>query len=245
LVNPDIPRNEWSRHAFADPSFPKALKSTRDVRSDGVKRAWVVALVVVGMVACSDGHDDVVVTYADSSRLGFDAVAEGARNACRSRIDGVRIEIRALKVRRRFDCDDVRSTNGYVTQAALAYDVGDVNDAALRAARYFALQQNVEGAAYEPVDSLTWLFATTKPGSRGTCNRARDPDEVRANLQTVRGRETPEQWTVVEAVMIAVTCPDRLDDLYATVSEVGHGDAARRARARIEKAAKDTGVPLS
>jgi hypothetical protein len=58
-------------------------------------------------------------------------------------------------------------------------------------------------------------------------------------------RETPFQWTMVEAMHLAAACPTHLERLYQAVTDAGYGAAANQARDKIDAIAKDVGVPLT
>jgi hypothetical protein len=86
----------------------------------------------------------------------------------------------------------------------------------------------------EPVDhqrreSIEWM-AVVRPG--GLCSRARSRSDVRRLVPRARD-ETPEHWTLVEALPLGAACPQRLDDLYAAVSAAGYPDAANAVRDRM------------
>jgi hypothetical protein len=85
------------------------------------------------------------------------------------------------------------------------------------------------------VESLTWYLAAGQPE---TCSRARNRVEIQNGMTAGARDETPEYWTLIEAVLLAGACPDRLDDLYANVTALGYPDAARAVDQYIDQALK-------
>jgi hypothetical protein len=70
--------------------------------------------------------------------------------------------------------------------------------------------------------------------------RTQRPSEIRADLAAAAHatQESPEHWTLVEAVTIAVECPRQLPALYRIVSRAGEPEAAATAKARVQQASK-------
>jgi len=77
--------------------------------------------------------------------------------------------------------------------------------------------------------ALEWSYAVRDPGG---CSRPRRVSETHRLISKDRN-ETPEEWTLVEALPIGAACPQRLDDLYAAVRAAGYSDAAQAVRNRM------------
>ena len=62
----------------------------------------------------------------------------------------------------------------------------------------------------------------------------------RRNLAAARQvtKENPVHWTLVEAVPIAVMCPQQLPGFYRNVSRLGEPDAAATAKGLVQQALK-------
>jgi hypothetical protein len=210
----------------------------RSVVAVTVARMTLMVGVIVGMVAgCAGGGGTPVVRHPDPYQLDF--AAQQMRTACRSGVDAVKVVLERPPVERRFACDEVRATAGFVVQTGMFERLRDINDAAAKAARYRAFASEVQ-AGQQSYEELIAAFAI---GRSLKCERPEAPTEIRSHMAVVEN-ETPEEWTLYEAVRLAVDCPERLDDLYANVAKAGEPQAARRAEAKMNRAADKLELPL-
>jgi hypothetical protein len=111
------------------------------------------------------------------------------------------------------------------------------NGAATKADLIIALDDKLLPDVTYDRDSMIWTIAT---GNWRPCLRAQRPAEIRANMTAAgqAAKETPEHWTLVEAVTIVAVCPRQLPALYRNVSRVGEPDAAATAKGLVEQALK-------
>jgi hypothetical protein len=137
----------------------------------------------------------------------------------------------------RFECDRIQADRPDAIRAELLHGVADLHDARERADRVVAVDRALPRADRVGYvrDWMVWSFAGRDPE---TCRRARQPRTIRTSMAqaAASNRETPERWTMVEAVLLAGACPDRLEDLYENVRRVGEPEAARAVERRIERA---------
>jgi hypothetical protein len=203
----------------------------------------VIALGLGFGLACTPSYHDATVRFPDGGgQTPLEVIAQRADAACKPGVDRVNVVLQRPKFRARIACDEIARTHGYAMTAALLYQARHVNDALTSAGRYAALQQVYSRHTYGDFDQLLWGFASTRNPSL-TCVRTGHPNEVRQDIDIVKD-ETPVQWTLVEGVRVAAECPERLQDLYATVAKAGYPDAAREAREQMAEIAKQAGVTL-
>jgi hypothetical protein len=143
---------------------------------------------------------------------------------------------------KRFDCDAVRGGTASVAGELLA-EAGQHNDAARKAERVIKIQNRLpagDRTTYDH-DLMVWSYATGDP--RWWCGRPLTPKEVQTNMATAAKQppprtETPERWTLIEAVQVAGTCPTRLPTLYRTVRKAGEPAAVAAVEDLINKVSK-------
>jgi hypothetical protein len=199
-----------------------------------------------GLVACTPSYHDATVRYPDpgpqTAQPDLGTIAQEVVHKCAPGVDRVVIVVDRPKARVRLGCDEIARSQGYAAQEALLHAVRNTNDALTVAGRYMALQRVYPRHTSSSFDSLVWGFASSSAASL-TCQRTGHPNEVRQDIDIVKD-ETPVQWTLVEGLRVAAECPERLQDLYATVAKAGYPDAAREARAQMTEIAKQAGVTL-
>jgi nitrite reductase/ring-hydroxylating ferredoxin subunit len=109
-------------------------------------------------------------------------------------------------------------------------------DAGARANAVVDLQEALppaEGLGYEH-DEMVWAIA----GSNGVaCRRAQSQQQILRSMSEAAqaNRETPEHWTLVEAVFLTGVCPDKLPDLYENVAALGNPIAAQAVKQMIDR----------
>ena len=138
----------------------------------------------------------------------------------------------------RTDCRESDDVAAERIEQRLVRQAGRFNDAVAKAAVVERLENALQselGYEVSPnrVSQLIWSFAI---GSPETCRRATDRQQIQESMSAVADRETPERWTLIEAVLLAGACPNRLEDLYANVEALGHPEAAMAVRAKIDAA---------
>lgn len=135
-----------------------------------------------------------------------------------------------------FDCARILGDPEAVAKQLLSR-VGRANSAREKASRVAAIQRSLppeENPTYDEAEMI-WSFASGNPK---TCSRAGRPRAIRQNMKiaAVANRETPERWTLIEAVMLAGACPHRLPVLFRNVRRIGEATAAKQVERRIERA---------
>jgi hypothetical protein len=86
-------------------------------------------------------------------------------------------------------------------------------------------------------DELIWSLSR---GRRELCDQAQQVSGIRRNLTAARQvtRENPLHWTLVEAIPIAVMCPEQLPAFYRNVAGLGERDAVATAKGLVLQALK-------
>jgi hypothetical protein len=140
-----------------------------------------------------------------------------------------------------FDCARIQADRPAAIHAELLNGVADFHDARRRAERVVAVDRALprEHRVGYQRDWMVWSFAG---GKTEACRWAHRPRVIRQNMESAASAswETPERWTMVEAVKLVGDCPDRLDDLYDNVRRIGEPEAAQAVERRIERALRAT-----
>jgi hypothetical protein len=137
-----------------------------------------------------------------------------------------------------FNCVAVRGGSAATITNRLVTAAGKQNRAAEKADRVVALQNALPptaGLSYDR-DTMIWNFAARKAL---TCQRAGRPKDISANMAVgaQSSGETPEHWTLIEAVLIAGACPRQLPVLFRNVKRIGQPDAATAVARLLRQAA--------
>ena len=176
-----------------------------------------------------------------SCRIDHHVIVNNVRSVTvrvRSRVGNWATTFACVKVR-----DDLDAIERQLVAAAAPH-----NHAKAKARRLLTIQHRLlrfapdlrpvpdtSGLTYGPRDLLVWSFSTGDPL---TCQRAGRPREIREMMaEGARvNHETPEHWTLIEAVMLAGACPDRLPVLFRNVSKIGEPEAATAVKRLLEQA---------
>jgi hypothetical protein len=110
-------------------------------------------------------------------------------------------------------CDSVKGHGSASIATKLVQAAAGQNRAAAKADRVIALHQKLIPDEPFDRDEMIWALAT---GNGLTCERAKRPSDIRKQMAIANqaAAETPEHWTLVEAVWIAGACPQHLPALY-------------------------------
>ena len=156
------------------------------------------------------------------------AVVGQVQKACVT-VDRVRFKVRTRTdtFTTLFDCAALPADSTAEITAQLVATAGKYRRAATKADRVIAVQQALPptpGLTYER-DRLLWSFAASDPA---TCQRAAHPNAIREAMAAAAraNNETPEHWTLIEAVMLSGACPSQLPVLFRNVTVTGQPQAA-------------------
>jgi hypothetical protein len=209
----------------------------------GAVSALVVAGFVVGVVAAGEASSTTDITLdARSVVYPVDDVARQIQTDCTGITDRVAIKIvtRHRSFGESFNCVDVNGHAASVVPQLL--DLAARQPGVQRQAnRVIAIDHALppeQRAGYGPTPpDLAWYLASE---AFGRCESADDLKQIRADLATSANRmpvaESPEQWTLIEAVWIAGVCPKQLQTLFRSVTRLGHPDAAAAVKRTIQQA---------
>jgi hypothetical protein len=125
----------------------------------------------------------------------------------------------------------------------LVKKAGLYKNARQRADTVIDLQESLpptDGLTYDR-NELIWSFAR---GEGFACVRAQSQKQIKQDTATAAqtNNETPEHWTVIEAVRDAGECPEKLPDLYRNVAALGNPTAANTVKQLLER--KTVTLPL-
>ena len=97
------------------------------------------------------------------------------------------------------------------------------------------------GLGYE-YDSMVWGIASSNGNA---CRRAASQKQIREGMSMAAqgNQETPETWTLIEAVFLAGVCPAKLPALCRNVAALGNPIAANTVKELVER--KPVTLPLT
>lgn len=138
-------------------------------------------------------------------------------------------------------CRAARADPGTAIAKPLVSKAARYSSAGAKADRVIAVQRAIPatpGLSYDH-DQMVWSFAAQQPLQ---CERADSQDQIRQHMAegAQSSGESPEHWTLLEAVMVAGACPDRLPHLIQNVSAIGQPDAA----AAVEQLLRSSARPI-
>jgi hypothetical protein len=197
--------------------------------------AGALFLTFFGMVVPAAASEARLKLDQRSSEIPLSDAAEEILRSCGSSRHAI---VNVLGPSATFDIvvDCTRSAKASIAEQ-LVEGASRERRAAARADRIQALQASLpstRGLTYDR-SQLIWSFAIRNPE---TCRRAVRPSDIAQGLADGAryGGETPEHWTLIEAVMLWGACPGRLPTLLRNVDRLGHEDAASAVRSLLRSA---------
>ena len=211
--------------------------------------ALVIAVGVVGTATRSEAVSTTVITLdGRSSYWPVEDVAGQIQTDCKGVTERVTVKFvgRDRSFGATFHCVDVNGHPASVVPEllALASQQPGVRRRANRVAAIDNALRPDQRVGYGPTPAdLAWALAT---GSDGRCGSADNLKRIRADMTSAANTvvespegtyvESPERWTLVEAVWIAGVCPEQLSTLLGSVTRLGHPEAATAVKQTIEQA---------
>jgi len=209
----------------------------------GAVAALVIALGVIGSATSSEALSKTVITLDE--RSSFTPVEDVARQIeadCKGVTERVAVKIiaRDRSFGETFNCVDVNGHPASVVPQLL--DLASQQPGVRQRANRLTAIDNAlpadQRVGYGPTPpDLSWGLAA---GAYGRCGSADNVKQIRADLATAASKgasaESPEQWTLIEAVWIAGVCPEQLPTLLRTITQLGHPDAATAVKRTIQQA---------
>ena len=186
--------------------------------------------LAVAFWAAPAGADDSTILHIDQRQGTHELsdVVTQVRDACRS-ADSVAVAITLPKGRfsADIDCRQARVASDPEIAKPLLAGAARHNNAGAKADKVIAVQESVPatpGLSWDH-DLMVWSFAAGQPQ---TCRRANSKQQITTTMASgaENSGETPEQWALIEAVMLAGACPAQLPHLFHNLSALGHRVAA-------------------
>ena len=204
--------------------------------------AFVTSGLVLGVASASRALSatNIILDARGSGWYEVDDVARQVETDCKGITDRVSLKIVAphRSYGDTFNCVDVNGHPASVVPQLLdlAAKQPGVQRRANRVAAIDSALPADQRVGYD-VNSMLWSMAA---GFDGRCGSADDLKQIRTDLATAAnkspGPESPERWTLIEAVYIAGACPQQLPTLFRSVARLGHADAATAVRETIKQA---------
>jgi hypothetical protein len=197
----------------------------------------VITSVDAGAPSSPDIASTVTLDHRSGTTLLPDVATMVQRQCATSDYVTVAVKGDTSTFRTRFDCIEEGSGPPVTITDQLVATASKHNGAASKADRVLALQEalpSTPGLTFDR-DAMIWSFAAGRPM---TCQRAERPQEIRSEMAIgaeVNG-ETPEHWTLIEAVMIAGACPRQLPLLFGNVRKIGEPEAAATVARLLQQA---------
>jgi hypothetical protein len=164
-------------------------------------------------------------------------VAEIQRTCQTSERVALNVRSRVGRFSTSFDCVLFQGDSAAGIRIQLVAAAGKHNRASAKTDRVIALMQVLLPDQAFGRDGMIWFTAA---GYGARCQGAQRPMEIREQMAAAAQgtHETPEHWTLVEAVAIAGVCPRQLPALFRTVSRIGHPEAAATVKHRLDAASR-------
>ena len=210
------------------------------------KRFWRAAgaVTVVALsfgLGSAAGAAEKPTVSLDQRKVAFtlDGVVSEVQETCQSSgADEVTVEVLqpTYHFSKNLICSAALSQPENYIEAPLLAKAGQYKHAKQRADTVISLQESlppIDGLTYDR-NELIWSFAR---GEDFACVRAQSQKQIKQDMTTAAqsNNETPEHWTIIEAVRDAGECPEKLPDLYRNVAALGNPTAANTVRQLLER----------